>query len=308
MKLFHALFLGFLSVFYAIPNATAQPLEPNRTPIFIPKRPPRAGTPEQLDKDVRKFIDSLNGGDAFMDAIEKIKGGRLGYFGGNVWHRWWLRQRGKRQLTVDEIQINEIKLFEATVTIKYRSDKEQKDAVIEGPFAMSYGRPLWWERDKNAGFIWQFVPQKPTSKESLLNAPIRWAVWCLFQSPESRKDFQAAESLDNLRTLALGAIHMAQDFDDELVFLPEFQEEALQPYLKNPALWLVPGTTEKFLFNGRLSGRDVDHFAAAARTILFYDGADGKPKFRFDGKAAVGFADGHAELIDTKQFKTLLWE
>ena len=41
---------------------------------------------------------------------------------------------------------------------------------------------------------------------------------------------------------------------------------------------------------------------------MIYEGKNGKLDFRHEGKATVGFADGHAKLIDAQGAKKLRWK
>ena len=308
----------FVLMTCAVHNAIAQPPLPVPIPAPAATKPkPRVGTPQNLlGQDVRAFVAELNGWSAFMTILPKIVGARSGYFGGNVWQKWWLETRGTNALAVSEVHINKIGGNEAEITISYRNNPQQAQATVEGPFTLKFGTsPL----DYSPGGpipVWQFVPQKPAEAESLSVAPLRWAIWMLAQSPEALPSFRAAQPLidvqkeapNRLKQLALGLLQFVQDYEVIYAFLPEFQEEALKPYLKNSEVWNVPGSNEKFRFNARLSGKNPVPVGEAARTILFYDGADEKPIFRYDGKTAVALADGHVELADAEQFKTFLWE
>ena len=40
---------------------------------------------------------------------------------------------------------------------------------------------------------------------------------------------------------------------------------------------------------------------------MIYEGANGKLVFRHDGKACIGFADGHAKLVTAEGAKKLRW-
>jgi len=66
-------------------------------------------------------------------------------------------------------------------------------------------------------------------------------------------------------------------------------------------------TRESYAFNEKLDGAELDLIAEPANTVLVYEGKDGKLNFRHGHRAAVAFADGHVELINEEQAKTLRW-
>ncbi|MBV9470028.1 MAG: hypothetical protein JOZ57_12380, partial [Abitibacteriaceae bacterium] len=43
-------------------------------------------------------------------------------------------------------------------------------------------------------------------------------------------------------------------------------------------------------------------------TVMVYEGHDGELSFVHNGRAVVGFADGHVMLVDQEQAKTLRWK
>ncbi len=329
MRHHFAFFPAFAFTLCSFQNATAQP------PTLVSQQPPpRVGTPEKLlVDDVKAFVAALNGEDPVLDAGKYVWKAHIGFYGATEWQRWWLETRGTHWLAISDVRVVKIEGTEAEITLSHRRDAKQAQATIEGPFTLKFGpSPL----DKSIGgpiAIWQFVPQRPTAAESLSVAPLRWAIWMVAQSPNANatKSFREAElasqpekrasnreaelasqpekrASNRLKQVARAVFRFVNDFEEIYAFLPEFQEEALDPYLENSEAWNVPGTTEKFLFNGRLSGKREAQVAEKERTILFYDGADEKPIYRFDGKTAVALADGHVEMADAQQFKTFLWQ
>ena len=61
--------------------------------------------------------------------------------------------------------------------------------------------------------------------------------------------------------------------------------------------------------NPKLMGVSLGTVNNPGKTVLIYEGAPGAPLFRHDGKAALGFADGHAQLMNaqTVQAQQLHW-
>ena len=62
--------------------------------------------------------------------------------------------------------------------------------------------------------------------------------------------------------------------------------------------------------NPKLAGVSRTTVKNPGKTVLVYEGAPGAPLFQHDGKAALGFADGHAQLMNaqTVQAQQLRWE
>jgi prepilin-type processing-associated H-X9-DG protein len=66
-----------------------------------------------------------------------------------------------------------------------------------------------------------------------------------------------------------------------------------------------------YSFNRNLEGmtqQDVDRLANPRRTVLLYEGKNGRLDFRHNGRATVGFTDGSARLVDRQQAKSLRWK
>ena len=70
----------------------------------------------------------------------------------------------------------------------------------------------------------------------------------------------------------------------------------------------VRDSTSRSVFNGHLSGHKIVDVPAPATTVLFYDGTPGALNYRYDDKAAVGFADGHCALVTPDEAKNLIWD
>lgn len=62
--------------------------------------------------------------------------------------------------------------------------------------------------------------------------------------------------------------------------------------------------------NPKLAGVSFKAVKNPGKTVLVYEGAPGAPLFSHNGKAALGFADGHAQLMDEKSVKAqkVRWE
>ena len=109
-------------------------------------------------------------------------------------------------------------------------------------------------------------------------------------------------------------------------------QKALYPYSKTPQIYFCPLRREKpvnaeeqarrdkmmddlgirrsgepYALNAHLEGLNLDDVTQPSRTVLFYEGADGKLDFRHNGKSNVAFADGHVKAIGPDEAETLIW-
>lgn len=112
----------------------------------------------------------------------------------------------------------------------------------------------------------------------------------------------ATHSLSNVKQLGLAMLMYAQDHKDTLPEAKNFRS-ALMPYLKNPAVFTAPGAPAgetSYFMEPRLSGLQFKAIARPAETAAIVEGKAGKAVYPYRGRAAVGFVDGHAKLLDTK--------
>ncbi|RYG65477.1 hypothetical protein EON80_17285 [bacterium] len=161
--------------------------------------------------------------------------------------------------------------------------------------------------------IWQIVVS-PAAVE-VAKAPLvpstpilTYAASQIFTPEPDPVTTQSLQAISRLKQLGLGALMLAMDYDEIYAFYPQYAEKALYPYLKDNDLWKVPGQSSKFSFNASLSGLTLAKLAEPARTVAFYEGEDEKPVFRYAGKAAIGFADGHTVLVSPEELKGVIWK
>ena len=131
----------------------------------------------------------------------------------------------------------------------------------------------------------------------------------LAQKQELAPPTRLAEvSLDKLKVLGLAAAQIAHFFESPYALAPRYLIEALSPWVKDPTTFQVPGTNEIYVFNANLSGLNTDQVKTPAQTVLFYEGQNEQPIFRYDGQAAVCFADGHVALVSPDEAQKLIWK
>ena len=321
--------------FLAVAPAQAQPPDPQPAPVLSKPRPKEPD--KQIVEDIRSFVSSLNSEAGHLWAVNYVADARYGWFGANEWMRYWKDRNtfddGVYKLRVDDIQIDKIDGDDAQATVSYRLDPPIQgepdffDPPIHGETNFKETVQLH-RRGKHPdgrfaemeGF-WGIVVGAPEEVLKQHRFSLERIALFIKQPPGIVTQIRAEESLDRLRKLSLAALMFIQDNDDFFAFGPEYFQEALLPYTKTLRNYIVPGTGveefttpppssvgERYSFNAHLSGRSSNRMGDTARTVLFYDGKNKQLTFRYNGRAAVGFLDGHAALVDAEAAKTLLWE
>ena len=86
--------------------------------------------------------------------------------------------------------------------------------------------------------------------------------------------------------------------------------DALLPYAKNPEIFQCPldaKGTVSYTLNSSVAGIALNSVLLPTNTVLIYEGTAGKLNFRHNGRAVVGFVDGHCSLVDASKATTLIW-
>lgn len=185
--------------------------------------------------------------------------------------------------------------FTSLVTMPRQRDERQSDHVDA----------------RRAGSAWKLVPgEEPRGAD----APIR-SLSYMFAHPElvvrAHGAAKATMSLSKVKQLGTAVLMFSGDNHDRIAFTAAGARRALRPYLKSEELWTAPDDpkgTMSYHFNPAMLGRSLSAVAAPAETVLLYEGKDGKLNFRYRGRAAVCFADGHAKLINRATATRLRWK
>ena len=161
--------------------------------------------------------------------------------------------------------------------------------------------------------MWQIVPDAARARRDdsdLVNA-LAYALTDATVFTKARDAARATVCLSNMKQICLGAMMLAQDYDEKFKLKAEAYKKSLMPYVKREDIFKCPadsGSGASYSFNASLAGVSLARIAAPAQTVLLYEGKNGKLDFRHDGKAAVGFADGHAKLVSAEDAKKLRWK
>ena len=117
--------------------------------------------------------------------------------------------------------------------------------------------------------------------------------------------------LHNVKQIALALIMLEADNDDVLKVTEANWRKRIAPYLKDLQVLTCPDDEKgalSYSLNANLIGKADTSVSEPARTVLVYEGKNSRLNFRHNGKAAVGFADGHVKLILPDEAEGLLWK
>ena len=154
----------------------------------------------------------------------------------------------------------------------------------------------------------------------LLFAPIM-AAMLLPALAKAKQKTSSIQCMNNLKQLSLGIIMYANDNKDVFpsgtswcdLIMP--YEKASQPFVCPQG---KPGQRSHYAFNAKLAGRQLKDVQAPAETVLVFEtdggwnmagGRELLPAIpRHGGAHAIGFADGHVEIVRPARLQKLRWE
>ena len=127
------------------------------------------------------------------------------------------------------------------------------------------------------------------------------------KTDEIAKRTLAERSTDKLWQLGVSTQWLVQEHEGRYRVGPNLIN-ALIPYVQNPGIFHLPDSRELYTFNDNLLDLQSNDVKTPAQTVLFYEGQNETPTFRYDGKAAICFADGHVALVSPDEAKNLVWK
>jgi prepilin-type processing-associated H-X9-DG protein len=147
-------------------------------------------------------------------------------------------------------------------------------------------------------------------RDSVINS---FVLSCTESDPPSNGDIKGTPMQvceHRIKQVALGILMLEAD-EGKLALTSKDWTQKIEPYLMNKSVFTCPldkpGITS-YTINPAVCGMSLDKLKAAAKTVLIYEGKDGKLSFRHEGKASVAFADGHVGQVTPAQAKTLRWK
>ena len=272
------------------------------------------------DTVVRKFVSGLNATGApnfYFERAPMVAGVQVGHFGGSVIDQDWVRRRGDANLKIERTEVLEVTPGSAKVRVSYawiNANATMRSESMVETLSLKVGAVPHSPNES----AWYIVPvtdfHTPPTNETIATAlprPILEELAAKMADPAGALIWtRTRKSLSNLKHLALGALQLTQDYEGRFAFAPEFMQEALNPYTHDDTLWNIPGTKETYNFNSNLSLPTVNwfHFPSAEKTVLFYEGDNERPVYRYAGQAAIVFVDGHAALVKEEVAGNLIWK
>ena len=330
-------FAPFCALFLATVPVVAQP-------IGRPEPVAQGETPTgQVEATVREFVANLNGSHVYFSAVNKVADVRdYGFFGGPAWSAAWEKERGSTQLQVEGVDVFDLTATSAQARVTYfwkSSQPRFRSQSISETLSLRIGAQLNFGPTPGWQIVPFLVPETPAEMAQVktLNPEQARAMGIRLESVDSKgrsvvdsnipilnevaRDIanpKAAwalesgktshESLARLRQLGLGALQFTQDYDEKFAFAPEFYQEAIRPYLHKDEAYKIPATGEFYTFNANLSAHSSANIANSSHLVLFYEGQNEQPVFRYAGRAAILFVDGHAALVSPEEAKLLVWK
>ena len=120
----------------------------------------------------------------------------------------------------------------------------------------------------------------------------------------------AASCMSNEKQIATGIIMYVQDNDMIFPRKNAPYNKLIAPFVKNDAVFTCPQDakgTVSYTFNANMQGATLASVSAPAQTVLLYEGRNMQLTYRHNGRAAVGFVDGHVRLVSPEGAKNLFW-
>lgn len=127
---------------------------------------------------------------------------------------------------------------------------------------------------------------------------------------QARDAARSASCLSNLRQIGLALMLYMQDHDEYFPPKADAYVDKITTYTKTKQVFtcpLDPAGTTSYSFNSGIAGVALAVITNPAKTVLVYEGKDGKLDYRHDGQAHVAFADGHVRAIKPEEANGLIW-
>jgi prepilin-type processing-associated H-X9-DG protein len=158
---------------------------------------------------------------------------------------------------------------------------------------------------------WLIVPADSPTSRSPLGGIAKLTTDPEMVTRQMKGSAQAAVCMSNLKQLCTGFMMLAADNDDVFKVKADSWKKAVMLYIKNEKIFFCPSDKSgavSYSINPAMVGKSQTAVELVAETVLLYEGKKGKLDFRHEGRAAVGFADGHVRLVNQEEAKKLRWK
>lgn len=254
-------------------------------------------TPES---SVRHFVASLTKGDIHA-AAATVKGGKVG-----------------SQTAMLETTFKSGRVKISVLSLRAKTNGNRSTVTVNsrtvGDRNVVHDRTEDVRMEK-VGAKWLILPPKPGDIDSS-KAPIN-SLAQLFSEGMSRvfadAKARAQQSMmtSNVKQLAVATLIFATDSDDRIATTAAGWHKAIFPYVKNEKLFRAandPKSGDSFNLNPAVANVAMSRIKAPAKTVMVYQGRQGKLEFYNGGKAAVAFCDGSAKILTPAEAKKLNWK
>ena len=108
----------------------------------------------------------------------------------------------------------------------------------------------------------------------------------------------------NVKQIEVEMIQYTQDHNEKYPPSAAGYKAALSPYVQSEQLFRCPADTVgsvDYSMNTQLQGISLAKLSDPALVVAVYEGSNQRLEFRHEGKAVVGFADGHVKAFTPAQ-------
>lgn len=249
-------------------------------------------------KTIETFAKAFEQGDA-KTAIACVKGGKRNAFADQMLARF-VRDRYRFKTTVSGVKIVGAKASAKVVTTVASS-------FLTSPKKLNDKVALIKQSGK-----WLIVPATGSNvSESFVNPAAEILTNPQKIEDDAKQAIKATECLRNIKQIAIGVLLFTGDNEDRLNFTAVNWLNKVRPYIQEPVAYTCPldkPGTISYSFNAELAGKSTVSIKNVMRTVLLYEGKNGKLTFRHRGRACVAFVDGSVKLITPDEAKKLIWK
>ena len=188
--------------------------------------------------------------------------------------------------------------------------RETADKIVPRPQPPAAPRETADDAAERTAIEEKLVAEARDENDGFLN---QWAR-ILIQPRDLTVRVTSQNSMNNVKQLMLGILQLAQDYDERFAFNADNFVEKVMPYVKSEQLFQRPilddEKSSRYSLNAALFGKSMADLDQPARTVAVYEGGEGKGglNYRFNGRAVVGYADGHVGLLSPEQTDDLVWK
>ena len=125
-----------------------------------------------------------------------------------------------------------------------------------------------------------------------------------------RENARAASCQSNVKQIELGMLQYTQDHNDTFPKSAAAYKDAVFPYIKEESVFHCPsdrGGSVDYSLNTKLQGVSLDKIPHPNTVVAVYEGKNQTPDYRHNGKAVIGFADGHVREVPEAEAESLKW-